>query len=143
MAWWIWLVGGLVLLLAELLTPGGFYLLFFGVGALAAGLIAWMGFDGLVQQALAFVAVSVVCLLFFRKPLVERLQRSMPGGRVDNLVGETAILTEKLAPGEHGQAELRGSTWKVRNVGGLTLEPGTRCVVERVDGLTLVVRSES
>ena len=30
MEWWIWVVLGLALLLGEILTPGGFYLLFFG-----------------------------------------------------------------------------------------------------------------
>jgi inner membrane protein len=34
MEWWIWLVGGMLLLLVEIVTPGGFYFLFFGVGAL-------------------------------------------------------------------------------------------------------------
>jgi regulator of protease activity HflC (stomatin/prohibitin superfamily) len=34
MGWWIWIVLGLVLLLGELVTPGGFYILFFGVGAI-------------------------------------------------------------------------------------------------------------
>lgn len=29
MLWWIWLVAGLALMLGELLTPGGFYLLVF------------------------------------------------------------------------------------------------------------------
>jgi membrane protein implicated in regulation of membrane protease activity len=35
MEWWIWILLGLVLLLGEIVTPGGFYILFFGVGAVA------------------------------------------------------------------------------------------------------------
>lgn len=30
MLWWTWIILGLVLLVAEMLPPGGFYLLFFG-----------------------------------------------------------------------------------------------------------------
>ena len=32
MAWWIWVLGGLVLLVAEVTTPGGFFAVFFGGG---------------------------------------------------------------------------------------------------------------
>jgi len=38
MTWWMWLAGGLVLMVAELATPSGFYMLFFGVGAFGVAL---------------------------------------------------------------------------------------------------------
>ena len=31
MLWWYWLLLGLLLLGAEMMTPGGFYILFFGL----------------------------------------------------------------------------------------------------------------
>ncbi len=34
MDWWIWIVLGLMLVLGELVTPGGFYILFFGIAAI-------------------------------------------------------------------------------------------------------------
>ena len=43
MAWWVWIVGGVLLCLAEMATPGAFYLLFFGVAALVVGVLAWVG----------------------------------------------------------------------------------------------------
>ena len=43
MAWWFWIVGGVLLCLAEMATPGAFYLLFFGVAALVVGVLAWAG----------------------------------------------------------------------------------------------------
>jgi membrane protein implicated in regulation of membrane protease activity len=57
-------------------------------------------------------------------------------------VGETARATENIAVNEIGKAELRGASWNVRNIGDKPLVPGARCVVERVDGLTLHVRAE-
>ena len=41
--WWHWLVLGLLLAVAELATAGGFYLLFFGIGALLVGGLAGLG----------------------------------------------------------------------------------------------------
>ena len=37
--WWHWLVVGLLLMVGELATPGGFYIIFFGVGAVLTGQI--------------------------------------------------------------------------------------------------------
>ncbi len=39
MDWWIWLVLGFALLGAEMLAPGGLYLLFAGVAALSVGVL--------------------------------------------------------------------------------------------------------
>jgi len=141
MEWWIWLVAAVTLLVVEMLTPGGFYFLFFGVGALAAGILALAGVDNLLVQSLAFLAVSIASALSFRKPLLARFQSALPKTKVDSLVGETATLTDPLHPGEFGQAELRGATWKVRNIGGMSIEAGQRCIVDEVDGLTLNIRA--
>jgi membrane protein implicated in regulation of membrane protease activity len=141
MQWWIWLVGAVALLAVEMLTPGGFYFLFFGVGALVAGAGALAGVDNLLVQAAIFLSVSIVSLLLFRKPLLERFQPAVPRNNVDSLVGETATLSAPLHPGEFGQAELRGSTWKVRNISGAAITAGQRCIVEQVDGLTLNIRA--
>jgi membrane protein implicated in regulation of membrane protease activity len=140
MEWWIWLSAGLLLMLAELLTPGGFYFLFFGVGACAAAAAALVTVSA-IAQALVFTAVSIVSLALFRKPLLEKLQKSK-GTAVDQIAGEFAIASADIAPGEIGSAELRGSTWKARNAGGVTLKSGSRCAVEKVDGLMLILRSE-
>ena len=37
MIWWYWMLLGLVLLGVEMATPGGFYILFFGLAALIVG----------------------------------------------------------------------------------------------------------
>jgi membrane protein implicated in regulation of membrane protease activity len=46
MAWWLWLLGGIALLGVEVLTPGGFYVMFFGVGALVVGLLVGLQAGG-------------------------------------------------------------------------------------------------
>ena len=43
--WWMWFILGVVLLLAELTTPGAFYQLFFGLGAIVVGLIGLVGIE--------------------------------------------------------------------------------------------------
>ena len=79
MPWWGWILVGFLLLGGEMLTPGGFYLLFFGLAGIVVGLL---GLGGIVLPAwgqwLLFSALSIGATLFFRKPLLERLQKRMP-----------------------------------------------------------------
>lgn len=144
MLWWWWILLGLGLLAAEMLTPGGFFVLFFGLAALIVGGLVALGADGPEwAQWLLFSVLSIASMLGFRRRLVGRFTTTGPGAhRLDSLVGEVALLTEDLVAGGVGKAELRGTTWTVRSHKPETLARGTRCIVERVDGLTLWVRPE-
>lgn len=142
MTWSYWLFMGLVLAGAEMMAPGGFYLLFFGIAALIVGALAGLG---IVQTAwlewLLFSILAVVSLLLFRGPLL-RTTRSTPTRVVDSMVGESAVLLDDLPSGHTGKAELRGTTWTTRNDGASPLTKGQRAIVTKVDGLTLRVKSE-
>ncbi len=141
MSWWAWLVLGLVLFALEAITGGGMFLLFFGVGAVVVGLADLLGLQmTFTVQGLAFVAVSVVSMLLFRKPLLARFQHSMPKGKVDTLVGEMAKALEDIPVNAIGTAELRGASWTAHNSGDAPIARSARCRVESVDGLTLHVR---
>jgi inner membrane protein len=142
MNWWIWIVLGLVLAAIELATPGGFFVIFFGVSALVIGLLALADIGtALWLQLLLFPIVALIALKFFRQPLMARL--GIRGGDdVDSLVGQVAIAVAMMAPGAHGRAELRGTTWNARNVDAATLAAGQRCRVVAVQGLMLDLRSE-
>lgn len=144
MTWWYWMLLGLALLGMELLTPGGFYILFFGLSALVVGAVAGLapGVSDWVQWLL-FSVLSIASLVLFRNPLLAKI-KSVDGSKpdVDSLVGELATLTEDLVPGATGKVEFRGAAWTARNGGHVTLHRGQRCRVERVEGLTLWITAE-
>ncbi len=140
--WWMWLLLGLGLMALEMVTPGGFFVLFFGIGAASVGLLDFAGLHlSFPIQGLLFVTIAVVSIVLFRKPLQQRFQGNMPKGKVDNLVGETACALEDIPVDGIGKAELRGSAWNAHNIGDAPIPGSARCRVERVDGLTLHVRS--
>ncbi|KAB2963710.1 MAG: NfeD family protein [Thermoanaerobaculia bacterium] len=144
MPWWAWMLVGIALLAAELLTPGGFYVLFFGLAALVVGALGVAGIAlHPALQWLLFAALSIVALLLLRQPLLARLQIRSPKARVDDLSGETAVPVEAIAPGAVGRAELRGTVWTARNSGPVALAAGERCRVVRAEGLTLLLEPES
>ncbi len=142
MAWWIWVLGGLLLLVAEVTTPGGFFAIFFGAGAILVGALKALGWEGPAwAEWLVFTILSVVSLALFRRPLMRRFKLSS-GKPVDRLEGETAVVLEEIPPGGVGKAEMRGASWTARTTGDQPLGKGRRCRVERVEGLTLWLRAE-
>ena len=142
MTWWLWVALGLVLGAIELATPGGFVVIFFSVAALAVGLgeLAGLGLPAWGQW-LAFPILAIVALRLFRRPLLARLQFGSAGD-VDTMVSEVAVPVALIQPGQHGRAELRGTTWNARNVGATAISPGQRCRVVAVNGLQLDILAE-
>ena len=143
MIWWYWILLGLLLAVIELATPGGFFFMFFAVSALLIGVLDLLNIleSDALQWAL-FSVLSLVCLGFFRKPLLDRMNRDVRPDTVDSLVGELATAATPIAAGQHGRAEVRGATWTARNVDAVPVESGDRCRVVAVRGLELDIRSE-
>lgn len=137
----MWLAAGLVLVAAELLTPGGFVLLFFGFGALAVGALTLIGSVSGALQFLLFSVLSVGSLALLRRRIQSRLQTPR-SAMVDSLIGDLATPLERMSPGVVGRVEVRGSTWSARNASNITLDPGQRARVSAVEGLTLAVVPE-
>jgi membrane protein implicated in regulation of membrane protease activity len=142
MTWGWWVTLGLVLGAIELATPGGFFIIFFGVAAVVVGLADLAGLTlPAWGQWLAFPVIALISLRFFRRPLLARLQpASMPP--VDSMVSEVAVPVAAIEPGQHGKAELRGSLWAAHNVSPTVVAAGQRCRVVAVTGLQLDIRPE-
>ena len=143
MTWWIWLVLGLVLAALELVSAGGFFVIFFGVAAIVVGLLELAGLASQPWlQWLLFPILAVISLRLFRQPLMTRMGIKSEGRDVDSLVGQIATPEAAIVPGGHGRAELRGTMWSARNVDEASLASGQRCRVVAVHGLMLDLRSE-
>ena len=123
MPWWGWIVLGTVILISEIIASTDFYLVFFAASAVIVGLLVLLGASLPVSaQWLIFAALSIGMLVLFRARLREKIKTREQD--VDKLEDEIAVATEQLAAGATGQAELRGSTWRARNIGEVDLEVG-------------------
>jgi hypothetical protein len=144
MLWWHWAVLGLLLAAAEVITPGGFFVIFFGLAGLGVAVLVAAGLaEPLWLQTLLFSVFSVASLLLFRNRLLGWVARNTPPPiKVDNLVGESAVAAVAIEPGAMGRAELRGASWSARNDGTARIEAGARCRVVRVDGLVIGIQPE-
>jgi membrane protein implicated in regulation of membrane protease activity len=75
MIWWYWMLLGLVLLGVEMVTPGGFYILFFGLAALIVGSLTNLRLtEAEWFRWLLFSGLAILSLLVFRGPLLATLR---------------------------------------------------------------------
>jgi membrane protein implicated in regulation of membrane protease activity len=143
--WIFWAILGAALVIAEIFTTG-FVLLWFGIGALAAGLAGLMGVNSIVLQFLIFAVVSIGLTVASRTIFVKYFSRETTGGDlksgVDALPGKvgTVVSSSRGALNE-GAVKVFGSTWTAFPVAGEEpLEAGDRVEVARVEGASIYVR---
>ena len=144
--WILWLVVGVALIVAEVFTLG-FVLLWFGIGAIAAAFVGFLGFGFLWQFAvfaLVSVALTAMSRTIFSKYLSQRDENSIKMG-VDSMPGQigTVTLASKGALQE-GAVKVYGSTWTAYPIDSERgLVEGEKVEVVNVKGSSIYVRPVS
>lgn len=138
-AGWLWLIGGVLLLIAEVIAPG-FFLVFIGAAAMATGLFTVLFGLGVAPQLALFAVYAVIALMVGRKVYGNRHSESTdpllndPSGR---LVGKTVTVVSPVD--EHGgRVRVGDGEWSAR---GGPAETGERVRIIGVDGNCLRVEA--
>ena len=143
--WILWTILGAVLIVAEMFTSG-FVLLWFGIGALAAALLAIVGVDSLALQFLVFAVVSSGLTAASRTIFVNYFSREKNGqslrSGVDALPGNVGtVVSSSRGALQEGAVKVFGSTWTAYPASGEEpLEAGERVCVDRVEGASIYVK---
>ncbi|WP_191299081.1 NfeD family protein [Lentzea cavernae] len=137
MAALIWLIVGILLVVAEVLS-GDFVLVMLGAAALAAAGVSAVGAADLVS-VLVFAATSLGLIVTARPLLKKRLQL---GSNVrmhhEALLGSRATAVTQVT--EHGgQVKIGGDTWSARTLDGSVVEEGEAVTVVEISGAVAVV----
>nr|WP_157367897.1 NfeD family protein [Alloactinosynnema sp. L-07] len=136
----IWLIAGVVLILAEVLS-GDFVLLMIGAAALA-GAGAEFAFGNVFVSSAVFAAVSIGLITVARPWLKRRMHGEHIRDNVAALAGARATVTSTV-DSAGGRIKLNGSDWSARAFDETeVLEPGTIVTVVEISGATAVVMSE-
>ncbi|MET7768859.1 NfeD family protein [Nocardia sp. NPDC005366] len=135
----IWLVAGVLLAAAEMLT-GDLTLLMLGAAALGTAGVSAAADTSLVADAVIFGVISAVLFLGVRPMLRRRFGTPPPiPTNVDALPGKSALVLQEVAA-HSGRIKLGGEEWTARPMtSDEVYEPGTTVYVMRIDGATAVV----
>jgi len=139
----LWMILGIALIVAEVFTLG-FVLLWFGIGALAAGILGFLGF-GFGWQIAAFIVVSTG-LTALSRTIFSHIFASGGGHNrkmgIDSLPGQIGTVTtaSKGALNE-GAVKVFGSVWTAYPADtDLLLAEGEKVEVVEIRGSSIYVR---
>ena len=134
----VWLALFVILAVSELITMG-LTSIWFAVGALAACLVSALGAN-LIVQAIVFVVVSILILLFIRPFAVNYINKDSEKTNVESMEGKvgevTADINNVLAT---GNVKIDGMDWTARTDNGEIIEAGEYVKVLRVEGVKVIV----
>jgi membrane protein implicated in regulation of membrane protease activity len=143
-AWIIWLIVGVALIVAEIFTLG-FVLFWFGIGALAAAFAGFLGL-GIGWQFLVFAVISIALTAMSRTIFLKYLPLGDDENNVktgmDELPGKVGTVTS-ASKGALLEAAVKvyGSTWTAYPIDGESeLVEGEKVEVVQIKGSSIYVR---
>ncbi len=134
---WLWLIAGLVLLALELFAPGAF-MMWFGLAALAVGLVSLAVAMPWQAATVLFVVLAIVFVLIGRRIALRRAAAEdglILNERANGMVGRIYTLSEAISGGS-GRIRVDDSSWGVE---GPDLPVGASVRVVGHDGTRLKV----
>ena len=137
---WLWMIGGVVLLIAEIIAPG-FFLMFVGGAAIATGLFALLFGLGVPAQLALFALYSLVAVMIGRRAYAGTVSDAadpLLNDRVGRLIGKVVTVVEAV-DAQGGRVRVGDSDWSAR---GGPAAVGERVRIAGVDGNCLNVEAE-
>jgi len=104
--WWHWIVGGIVLVLAELVIPS-FFIVWFGLGALLTGLLT-LAFDlSLTAQLATWTLASLAMVVLWFRVFKQSFVKTRIGTADGEVIGEIGLLVGAVAPFVRGKVRFQ------------------------------------
>ncbi len=137
-----WLILFILLSMIEIATMG-LTTIWFAMGALVATIASVFGANSIVQ-AILFIVVSVIMLIFTRPIAVKYFNKNRTKTNVESLIGEQAVIISDIDNLQGtGQALVRGQEWMARSEqeDGL-IKTGAVVEIVAVQGVKLIVKEK-
>lgn len=136
---WLWMIGGVVLLIAEIIAPG-YFLMFVGAAAIATGAFALLFGLGTAAQLVLFALYALLAVMVGRRVYANARHGGDPllNDRTARLVGK--VVTVVVAVDEHGgRVQVGDGQWSAR---GGPAQAGEQVRITGVTGNCLIVEAE-
>jgi inner membrane protein len=138
---WLWLIGGVVLLIAEVIAPG-FFLIFIGAAAIVTGLLAMaIGLPVAVQLGVFAILAFVSARLVGRRFYATRYDYSPDpflNNKVGRLLGKVVVVVQPV-DSHGGRVRVGDGEWSAR---GGPAAVGERVRIVDIEGNCLKVEPE-
>ncbi len=137
----VWLLLVVAFIIAEAITYQ-LVSIWFAIGGIAA-LVSSFVTDNALYQTIVFIAVSAAALLAMRPIAKTKLRATGLKTNTEKLIGKEIAITEDVDNIlSTGQGKINGMVWTVRSSNGEKIKKGTAAVVERIEGVKLIVKEK-
>ena len=143
---WFWLTLTVVFSLIELATSFSLTTIWFAISSFLMVFISWTPLPFRWQCAISLV-IAAVLLIYTRPIALKKLKIGQEKTNIDGLCGKTVIVTKRIAEFEKGEVKINGLFWSAKlsenpeNGALSTIEKGGKCIIEKIEGNTVVVHS--
>ena len=132
----IWIILGIILLIAEMLT-GTFVLIFIALGCFVAALSILLLPQAVTASIIVCAVISLVGAFLLRKPLQKKLLMSAD---VQNDIGQVLLMDQTILSHQQVRIAYQGTTWQATNVGAEGIQRGDRVTIVGLDNTVLLLR---
>ncbi len=138
-AWLIWMILAAIFIVGEIFTAG-FFIMWFGIGAAAAGLAALLGL-GMGWQLAIFVVLSLILVLVSRNFANKVTKAQPPGIGANRFVGKKAVVIEEINNDKGtGRVRMDREEWRAESDNGDVIPVDTHVETVQIEGTHLIVK---
>jgi len=135
---WIWVAITIICIVVETMTLS-LTTIWFGISAF---IMVFLAFTPLpfVAQLFIFIVIAMLLLIFTRPVLLKKISKKKIATNYERVIGQIAIVTRKITAIEKGAIKINGMEWTASVKEDITLEEGSKCIIEEIIGVTAYVK---
>jgi len=136
--WKIWMLLAAIFIIGEIFTAG-FFIMWFGIAAAVAGILAMLGFHAGWQWG-SFIVVSGVLVISSRR-FAERITKKQPPGiGADRFIGKEGTVIEEINNRSNsGKVRLGKEEWRAESEKNEIIAVSEQVQVLKIDGTHVIV----
>ena len=136
---WVWVTVTIICVVIESLTLS-LTTIWFGISGFAMVFLAFTPMP-FVAQLFIFVLVAMLLLVFTRPLVKQKLNQRKIATNYERIIGQIALVTKKITAIDKGSIKINGMEWTAAVKEDITLEEGSKCIIEEIAGVTAYVKS--
>ena len=135
---WVWVAVTIICVVIESLTLS-LTTIWFGISSFVLVFLAFTPIP-FGAQLFIFVALSLVLLIFTRPVVKKKINQKQIATNYERVIGQIALVTKKITALDKGAIKITGMEWTAAVKEDITLEEGSKCIIEEIAGVTVYVK---
>ena len=139
--WVIWMISGVIMMVLELIIPGGI-IVFLGLAAAFVGALVYFNIlTSVVHAFISWFIISLFLMLVLRSVFMKYFEGDSSVQNVDedkDHLGKIVEVVEDILPFKEGRIKFSDTTWKARS--NEEILKGSKAIIEARDGSTWFVK---